>query len=162
MLKISRIRLCEYNKSCSTLHNESNKIEFALFLIFNDFLCNLQVSAICKYYWRYSFALRPLERNRGSQCGPWPSGRRGSGQCRRTGGAPVRGRSGERRGAHWGSICGRRQGGKAPGGGSWRWPAVPATGASAPVEGRRRQCIQSARGGGVGSCEVARALGWWW
>jgi hypothetical protein len=32
MLKISRIRLCEYKKSCSTLHHESNKIEFAFFL----------------------------------------------------------------------------------------------------------------------------------
>jgi hypothetical protein len=29
MLKISRIRLCEYNKSCSIFHNESNKIKFA-------------------------------------------------------------------------------------------------------------------------------------
>jgi hypothetical protein len=30
------------------------------------------------------------------------------------------------------------------------------------VEGRRRQYVQSARGGGVGSCEVARVLSWWW
>jgi hypothetical protein len=29
MLKISRMRPCEYNKSCSTLHHESNKIGFA-------------------------------------------------------------------------------------------------------------------------------------
>jgi hypothetical protein len=49
------------------------------------------------------------------------------------------GRSGEGRGAHRGSICGRRRGGKAPGGGSRRWPVVPAAGAPASVEGRRRR-----------------------
>jgi hypothetical protein len=50
-----------------------------------------------------------------------------------------RGRSGEGRGAHRGSICSRRRGGKAPGGGSRRWPTVPSAGAPAPVEGRRRR-----------------------
>jgi hypothetical protein len=50
-----------------------------------------------------------------------------------------RGRSGEGRGAHHGSVCGRRRGGKAPDGGSWWWPAVPAAGAPAPVEGTRRR-----------------------
>jgi hypothetical protein len=31
-------------KSCSTLHKESGKIGFTLFLFFLEFLCNLQVS----------------------------------------------------------------------------------------------------------------------
>jgi hypothetical protein len=35
MLKISRIRLCEYNKSCSIFHHESNKVEFAFFSEFS-------------------------------------------------------------------------------------------------------------------------------
>jgi hypothetical protein len=35
-----------------------------------DFLRILQHSEICKYYWRYSLALRPLKRIGGSQCGP--------------------------------------------------------------------------------------------
>jgi hypothetical protein len=42
--KISRNRLGEYNKSCSTLHQESNKIGSAFFCFFYDFLENLQDS----------------------------------------------------------------------------------------------------------------------
>jgi hypothetical protein len=44
MLKISRIRPCENNKSCSILHNKSNKIGFeisefsTIFYIFYKFL----------------------------------------------------------------------------------------------------------------------------
>jgi hypothetical protein len=53
MPKISRIRPCEYNKSCSTCHQKSNKIKFAFVWIFCDFLRILQVSAIWKHYWRY-------------------------------------------------------------------------------------------------------------
>jgi hypothetical protein len=56
ILKISRIKPCEYNKSCSIFHHESNKIEFAIFWNFYDFLRILQVSANCKHYW--SFFLR--------------------------------------------------------------------------------------------------------
>jgi hypothetical protein len=37
MLKLSRIRPCEYKKSCSTLHHKSTKIKFAFFWIFYDF-----------------------------------------------------------------------------------------------------------------------------
>jgi hypothetical protein len=84
MLRISRIRLGEYNKSCSIFHNESKKIEFAFFWIFYNFLRILQVSAIRGYYWRCNFALRPLERFQSSQLYPsaagwarrrrWPAG----------------------------------------------------------------------------------------
>jgi hypothetical protein len=45
MLKISRIRPCEYNKSCSIFHHEFNKVYFAIFCIFYEFLHILQVSA---------------------------------------------------------------------------------------------------------------------
>jgi hypothetical protein len=45
MPKISRIGPCEYNKSCSTFHQESNKIEFAFFRYFYSFLEILQKSA---------------------------------------------------------------------------------------------------------------------
>jgi hypothetical protein len=38
--------LDKYNKSCSALHQESTKIEFAFFLFFYNFLENLQDSAI--------------------------------------------------------------------------------------------------------------------
>jgi hypothetical protein len=61
MLKISRIRPSEYNKSCSILHNESNKIGFAIYLIFYDFPHILQVSAKWFHYWRYRFARQPPE-----------------------------------------------------------------------------------------------------
>jgi hypothetical protein len=44
MPKISRNSLGEYNKSCSTFHQESNKIDFAFLLFFYDFLENLQDS----------------------------------------------------------------------------------------------------------------------
>jgi hypothetical protein len=50
MLKISRNSLGEYNKSCSTPHQESRKIEFVIFRIFYDFLEILQVLANVLYY----------------------------------------------------------------------------------------------------------------
>jgi hypothetical protein len=78
MLKISRIRPWEYNKSCSIFHNESNKISFAFFWIFYDFLCILQNSAKRIYYWRCIFATRPLERFRTAQLGPSTHGTTGS------------------------------------------------------------------------------------
>jgi hypothetical protein len=59
MLKISGNRLGEYNKSCSTFHQESNKIDFAFFWVFYDFLGISQVSANSVYYWSSTFPLRP-------------------------------------------------------------------------------------------------------
>jgi hypothetical protein len=67
MLKISRNRLGEYNKSCSTTHQESRKIGFAFFWFSYDFLENLQDSAIWMYYWRCIFTQGPLEFFRVSQ-----------------------------------------------------------------------------------------------
>jgi hypothetical protein len=53
MPKILGNSLGEYNKSCIAPHQESSKIEFAIFQIFYDFLEILQDSAICIHYWRY-------------------------------------------------------------------------------------------------------------
>jgi hypothetical protein len=61
MLQVSRIRLCEYNKSCSTLHNESNKIDFAFFLIAYDFLRILQDSAKFVTLFKKQLTRRSLE-----------------------------------------------------------------------------------------------------
>jgi hypothetical protein len=45
MSKISGNSLYKFNKSCSVLHQESNKIGFAFFRFFYDFLESLQESA---------------------------------------------------------------------------------------------------------------------
>jgi hypothetical protein len=83
MLKISRIRPCEYNTSCSIFHNESNKIGLAFFWIFYDVLHILQISAKRIYYWRCIFATRPLEWFRTAQLGPSTHGTAGSPEIRR-------------------------------------------------------------------------------
>jgi hypothetical protein len=131
MLKISRIRPCEYNKSCSTLHDESNKIEFAFFWFFYDFVWILQNLAIHNYYWsfilrlgpwkevdphRHTFGLRiKLWKVLGpSHWVPGTSGRCGSGKCRWTGGAPGRGRGQGGPQAHLGRVGAWRLGGKTP------------------------------------------------
>jgi hypothetical protein len=100
MLKISRIRTCENNKSCSIFNHKSNKIGFAIFRILYNFLHILQVSAKLHHYRRCTlaprpserfqslqlgprFADKPFERNRTSQLGPWPRGTAGSSESRR-------------------------------------------------------------------------------
>jgi hypothetical protein len=45
MQKLPGNSLDKFNKSCSALHQESRKIEFAFFLLFYDFLEILQDSA---------------------------------------------------------------------------------------------------------------------
>jgi hypothetical protein len=79
----------KFNKSCRVFLQESNKIEFAFFLIFYNFLCILQVSAKHIYYLRNRlslrsleistllqicprFTLKTLERLQTLQCAPWP------------------------------------------------------------------------------------------
>jgi hypothetical protein len=61
MLKISRIRPCEYNKSCSIFHHKSNKIKFAIFRNFYDFLHILQVPAKRSILLKFLFVPKPLE-----------------------------------------------------------------------------------------------------
>jgi hypothetical protein len=50
MPKILGNSLYKFNKSCTTLHQESKKIEFANFRFFYDFLEILQESANVLYY----------------------------------------------------------------------------------------------------------------
>jgi hypothetical protein len=141
MLELSRIRLCEYNKSCSTLHHEFKKIEFAFFWIFYDFLQILQESAKSFHYWRCTFAPGPLELFKVSQMYPrlhktprkdlgacnatlGHGGRRGSGQFRRAGGTPGLESGRARLGAHLGRrVVGVWAEGSPMGtrGGDWRW-----------------------------------------
>jgi hypothetical protein len=61
MPKILGNSLDKYNKSCSTLHKESRKIEFEIFRFFYAFLDILQESAKWLYYWRCIFTQGPLE-----------------------------------------------------------------------------------------------------
>jgi hypothetical protein len=103
--KLSRNSSCKNNKSCSTFRQESNKIRFAFFWIFYDFIWILQESVRHIYYLRCRFARktlevfdslqirpqfadRPSERTEVSQCGPRGGGRRerrNSGELRRRG-----------------------------------------------------------------------------
>jgi hypothetical protein len=83
MLKISRTRPSEYNKSCTIFHNKSSKIGLAFFWNFYDFLHILQIPAKGIHYWRYNFATRPLERFRIVQLGPSTHGTVGLPEIRR-------------------------------------------------------------------------------
>jgi hypothetical protein len=68
------------------------------------------------------------------QLGPWAVGRRGSGQRRRTGGAPGRGKGQGGPHAHLGRVGARRLGGEVTDSGVRRWPAATATAARAPTK----------------------------
>jgi hypothetical protein len=113
MPKILGNGLGEYNKSCSAPHQESSKIEFAIFQICYDFSSDftrfsnlhsllkihftprtLQRSKVLQPYPR--FAVNTLERGGGLQCGPWPWGWRGTANSGEADGAP--GRAGARGG----------------------------------------------------------------
>jgi hypothetical protein len=71
MQKLSRTSSGKNNKTSGIFHQESNKIEFAFFQIFYDFLCNLQESAKWLYYLRCGFAAGSLELSDTSQICPW-------------------------------------------------------------------------------------------
>jgi hypothetical protein len=63
MPKISTNWLGEYNKSCSTLHQESNKTGFAFFWFFYDFLENLQDSVKTATLFKTQFCEQAPEKN---------------------------------------------------------------------------------------------------
>jgi hypothetical protein len=149
MPKISGNGLDKFNKSCSTLHQESREIEFALFRTFYDFLEILQESARWLYYWRCTFPHRPLEILKVSHICPSlalrPLGKSQSSHiC-----PPADGWARRRRwpagldqqaardplGAHLESIgkVGRR--GRDSGEGARRWPAVAAAACCCSGEG---------------------------
>jgi hypothetical protein len=70
MQNLSGNSLDKFNKSCSALHQESRKIEFAFFQFFYDVLGILQDSAKVFYYWSFPFAVRSLELSTTSQICP--------------------------------------------------------------------------------------------
>jgi hypothetical protein len=59
------------NKSCRIFHNRSNKIEFAFFWNYHDFIRNLQESAKHLHYLRFTFAPGSLGLFDTSQICPW-------------------------------------------------------------------------------------------
>jgi hypothetical protein len=61
MQKLSGTSLGKNKKSCRIFHNKSNKIEFAFFWFFYDFLRILQESAKWLYYLRFTSAAGSLE-----------------------------------------------------------------------------------------------------
>jgi hypothetical protein len=164
------------NKSCMIFHIESKKIGFAFFWFFYDFIRIFKVSAKAIYYLRLGFTGRSLELSILLRIGPWFTKntleRTKETQCSPLAmEAAVPAEIGRLRwrirpGKEWGRKRGspgldlwpetRRKGAR------WRLAAVAGAGASAPVEGRRRRWCPTTRGGGVGSCGVARTLGRWW
>jgi hypothetical protein len=128
MRKLSGKSIDKLYQSYSVCYHESNKIEFAFFWFFYDFLCILQDSAEHKYYLRNYFACRPLEsfdslqicpyfsqrllgKNFASQLSPWPW----PAADRPKSGEPVARVAGEKTGkwpgAHHASVWGWRRGG---------------------------------------------------
>jgi hypothetical protein len=125
---------------------------FAFFRFFYDFLKIWQESTKVFYYWSFPFATRSLDLSKPHRYAPrlhktpWKDlgsrnvilghGGRGSGQFRRTGGAPDRGGVQGGVHAHPRPICARCWSGGATGGGARRWQAVAAAAvASAPARG---------------------------
>jgi hypothetical protein len=129
-----------------------------IFLIFLQFLRNLQESTKALYYLRSAFTTRPLtgfpnlrtgpwftkitpERIGNPQLGPWAPAGGGLAGFRRLRRGFRPGKLGKGVGAHYGSIWGRGRGGAAPGGGGPRLPAAAAVGALAPARLRPGQRI---------------------
>jgi hypothetical protein len=136
MLKISRNRLGEYNKSCSTPHPELRKIEFAFFWFSYNFLGILQVPATWLYYWSFTFPHRPpelfntsqqypslahrlLERSQSSH--PYPPAAGWARRRRRPADLDQQAAR-DPLGAHLGSIGGVGRRGWGSGEGARRWP----------------------------------------
>jgi hypothetical protein len=68
-LKLKSIYM--FGASCSSGYTEHNKIEFAFFGFFYDFIWILQDPAQIHKRGKKHFSRRPLERSGGSQLGPW-------------------------------------------------------------------------------------------
>jgi hypothetical protein len=127
MQKLTGISSGQNNKSCSIIHNGSNKIGFTFFGISCDFLRNLQESGNHFYYWSSPFAAGTLERNLSLQCGPWRPGSGGPAKFRPTAGQA---RAGEGpwvpRGRFRGLIGPGKGSARDGAGGQAPWPPRPA------------------------------------
>jgi hypothetical protein len=71
MQNLSGICSGKNNRSCRIIHKESNKIGFAFFRFFYDFIRNLQDTAKALLLFGLPIAGRPSKRTSVSQCGPW-------------------------------------------------------------------------------------------
>jgi hypothetical protein len=151
MPKISGNSLDKFNKSCNALHQESKKIEFAIFRFFNDFLEILQESAKWLYYWRCTFQHRPLEIFKASHiCSslalrllgksqsshPYPLA---AGWARRRRGPTGLGQQAARDplGAHLEAIGGVGRRRRGSGEGAQRWPVLATARATATASEKR-------------------------
>jgi hypothetical protein len=85
----------------------------------------------------WAFTQNTLERFKLKQSGPWPAGRRGHGQRRRSGGAAGRASGPARPHAHLGTVGCRSLGGEAAGDEVQRRPVAVAVAARGiPARGR--------------------------
>jgi hypothetical protein len=169
MLKISKIRPCENNKSCNILHYRSKKNWFGNFLNFLRFstlftsFCKSATLLKMRFAPRPSersktlqlgprFVDKPLERKWTLQLGPWPRGTAGSPEFRRL---RRRARAGNGSGSskssprtYWwpglGQRC-RRRGSSTAAGGGGRGGAVSGEEAARGGQGAGRACRASAR-----------------
>jgi hypothetical protein len=76
MLKISRIRTCENNRSCSIFHHESYKKWFGNFLNFLRFSTRFTISCKAATLWKMEFFTETPAKNQGSAIGSLGRGRR--------------------------------------------------------------------------------------
>jgi hypothetical protein len=137
-----------FRESCSASYTEHNKIGFASFGFFYDFIRFFRAAAKTQHRVKNHFAIRPLEnfgclqlcpwfmitpleRNQSKQCSPGARGRRGQPDSGDLAGGLGRGSS-------WGRSrsCGEptwvlTHGGEATDGQVWRRPAAAAVGSSA-------------------------------
>jgi hypothetical protein len=153
------------NKSCRIIHNGSNKIGFAFLWFFYNFIRVFKVSANLEEtdLWTDPRISQTGPREENLDCNWVPGAMAGGGSS-----IPVRGRlgsAGKWRGSAQGLTYDRFRGldgsegvwrgGSAVAGSSCRW-SFCSGGGEAPA-----WCPMT-RGGGVGSCGVARTLGRWW
>jgi hypothetical protein len=128
MQKLKGISSGQNKKSC-IFHHESNKIGFAFYWFFCDFLRNLKESAKQQYYLRITFARKTLERFVTLQYGPRGAVAGAAGQFRRArrGSWPGKGWRGARGSPRTHSRVVSGRGGRRQGRGDtagWRVPGA--------------------------------------
>jgi hypothetical protein len=134
MQKQKGISSDQNNKSCSIIHNGSNKIGFTFFWIFCDFLRNLQGSAIQFNYLSYLLQKGPRKETKACNVAPTAAGRCGFCNSGEAGGVLARGRGGGGSRGVLGLVWAGVGGGETAGGSGPRLPAAAAAGAAAPAQ----------------------------
>jgi hypothetical protein len=159
MLKISRIRPCEYNKSCSTLHHGSNKILFAFFEFSTNFYAFYKIQPKGYTIEDTTLQLGPWKEMRARNWVPRPWEATGSPEIQRLWQRSQPGKGSGSRACSprvgWRSWLGRRScrcGGSATAGGGCRGGSGLRRG-----EAHRRQC--ATLGGSTGPRGESEAVG---